>query len=246
MDRDDRMRLAVLSDVHGNAWALESVLADVERHRPHRFVLLGDLLADGPAPARTLALLRALPNATCVQGNTDRYLADLAQVVPPRSEMPDLIQTWRWAVDRLGEEGRRFLACLPTDAMLETPVGRVLATHGTPGNDEGLLYPGRADTWADLNWHGARLLLVGHTHPPFVLETEGGTIVNPGSVGIPTPTGWRASYALVDLFGGGQIAVRHEQVAWDIEAYIAAFEEGIPLNRKAAPMLEALRLQVDR
>ena len=241
-----RLRLAVLSDVHGNAWALASVVADVERHHPDRFVLLGDLLADGPDPVGTLALLRTLPNATFVQGNTDRYLADLDQVVSPRSEMPDLIATWQWAVDQVGEKGRRFLAGLPTDAPFETPAGRVLATHGVPGDDEGGIDPQRADAVAGLDWHGTRLLLVGHTHEPFVLQAGAGTVVNPGSVGISPQTGWRASYAIVDLFRGGQIAVQHVQVAWDVAAYVAAFEGGIPLNRKAEPMLEALRRKADR
>ena len=258
----EHLRLAVLSDIHGNTWALEAVIRDVESHHPHRFVILGDLLADGPDPVGTLSLLRTLPtakhpsgNAVFVQGNTDRYLADLSQVMPPRSAMPDLVATWQWAVDRLGEEGRDFLAGLPTDTIIETPTGRVLATHGVPGNDEGFIDPTRIDTFTDLDWHGARLLLVGHTHRPFTLETRAadsrmgvGTIVNPGSVGLAAPTGWRASYAILDLYSDGQIAVQHVQVTWDIRAYVAAFEDrsplnggGIPLNRKAEPMLKELR-----
>jgi predicted phosphodiesterase len=241
-----RLRLAVLSDVHGNAWALRSVLADAGRHHPDAWVILGDLLADGPDPVGTLALLRSLPDATLVQGNTDRYLADLDQVVSPRAEMPDLIATWQWAVDQLGEEGCRFLANLPTDATFETPAGPALATHGIPGDDEGWVLPEDPNTWAGLAWRGARLLLVGHTHEPFVLETDEGTVVNPGSVGIPEPTGWRASYAVLDLYAGGQVAVQHVQATWDIAAYVEAYGCGIPSNRKIANMLRALRGEVDR
>ena len=195
-----RLRLAVLSDVHGNVWALESVLADAERRHLAAFVFLGDLLADGPDPVGTLTMLRTLSNGTYAQGNTDRYLAGLDKVVSPRSELPDLIATWQWAVDQLGAGGCRFLAGLPTGVTLETPAGRLLATHGVPGNDEGFIDPTRSDTWTDLDWHGARLLLVGHTHRPFVLETGDGLIVNPGSVGITRLTDWRATYAVLDLF----------------------------------------------
>jgi putative phosphoesterase len=234
-------RLAVLSDVHGNSWALRAVLDDVARHHPDGFVLLGDLLADGPDPVSTLALLRSLPNATFVQGNTDRYLADLSNVIPPRSEMPDLIATWQWAVDQIGPAGCRFLADLPTDETIETPAGRILATHGIPGNDEGFVDPEQPNTWTGLRWHDARLLLVGHLHVPFVLELDEGTVVGPGSVGIASPTGWRASYALLDLYAGGQIAVQHAQVTWDVAGYVEAFDCGIPSNRKVAGMLEALR-----
>jgi predicted phosphodiesterase len=237
----ERHRLAVLADIHGNTWALQAVLADIERYHPDGFILLGDLLADGPDPVGTLSLLRTLPNATFVQGNTDRYLSDLSRVVPPRSEMPDLIATWQWAVDQLGEDGCHFLASLPTDAAVETSAGRILATHGVPGDDEGFVDPEQPNTWTGLHWHSARLLLVGHLHVPFVLELDQGTVVSPGSVGIPSPTGWRASYALLDLYAGGRIAVQHVQVTWDIAGYVDAFARGIPSNRKVRGMLEVLR-----
>jgi predicted phosphodiesterase len=118
-----------------------------------------------------------------------------------------------------------------------------LATHGIPGNDERFVDPEQPHTWTGLQWHDARLLLLGHLHVPFVLELEEGTVVNPGSIGIPTPTGGPASYALLDLYAGGQIAVQHVQVSWDIAGYVAAFDCGIPSNRKVAAMLEVLRNQ---
>jgi hypothetical protein len=92
-----------------------------------------------------------------------------------------------------------------------------------------------------LDWRGARVMLLGHSHIPFVLHGAQGTVVNPGSVGISPQTHWRASYALLDLFTCGPIAVQHVQVDWDVAAYTAAFEDGFPVNRKAAPMLKALR-----
>ena len=193
----------------------------------------------------TLALLRGLPNATYVQGNTDRYLGDLSQVVSPRSDMPDLVATWQWAVDILGDEGCRFLADLPNVARLETPAGPLLATHGVPGNDEDWIEPKNAAKLETLDWRGARVLLLGHSHIPFVLHGTKGTAINPGSVGLSPQTHWRASYALLDLFAGGQIAVQHAQVEWDIAAYVAAFDSGIPINRKAAPMLKVLRQITD-
>jgi putative phosphoesterase len=239
------LSLALLSDIHGNRWALEAVIADSMRQAPDGHVVLGDLLADGPDPVGTLDRLKGLPNATFVRGNTDRYLADLSAVEDPGDEWADLIATWQWAVDGLGEEGRRFLADLPTDAYLDTPAGPVLATHGLPGHDERWIEPRDAAKVEALEWHGTRVMLVGHSHVPFVLRGERGTLINPGSVGLSPQTGWRASYARLDLFAGGQIAVQHRQVTWDVAAYLAAFERGIPLNRKAAPMLSALRQLVE-
>jgi putative phosphoesterase len=235
------LRLAVLSDLHGNRWALDAVLAEIARDPPDRTIVLGDLAADGPDPVGTLERLWALPNVTFVRGNTDRYLGDLGAVEDPGGEWADLIATWQWAVDCLGEEGRRFLAGLPADVALDTPAGPVLATHGLPGRDERGIEPDDVSGLEQLDWRGARLFLVGHTHIPFCLHGERGTVVNPGSVGLSPQTHWRASYARVDLYPGGQVTVQHAQVTWDIAAYLDAFEGGIPLNRRAAPMLDALR-----
>jgi predicted phosphodiesterase len=235
------LRWVVLSDIHGNRWALDAVLADLERQPPDGYVILGDLVADGPDPTGTLARLRDLPNATFVRGNTDRYLADLSAVEDPGSELSDLIATWQWAADGLGDEGRAFLACLPTDACLQTLAGPVLATHGQPGHDERWIEPQAAEDIETLEWQGARVMLVGHTHIPFALCAEQGTVLNPGSVGLSPQTHWRASYARLDLFAGGQVAVQHCQVEWDVAAYLAAFEGSIPLNQRSAPMLDTLR-----
>jgi putative phosphoesterase len=238
------LHLVVLSDIHGNRWALEAVLEDAQKQPADGYVILGDLVADGPDPAGTLSLLQSLPDATVVRGNTDRYLDNLGAVEDPQSEWSDLIGTWQWAVDRLGEVGRRFLADLPTDAFLDTPAGRALATHGLPGHDERWIEPKDAKDLENLEWQGTRLMLVGHSHIPFVLHSRRGTVLNPGSVGLSPQTDWRASYARLDLFAGGQVAVQHRQVEWDVAAYLAAFENGIPLNQKSAPMLETLRQRI--
>jgi predicted phosphodiesterase len=244
------LRLVVLSDVHGNRWALDAVLAEVERDPPDVYLVLGDLAADGPDPVGTLARLRALPNATFVRGNTDRYLGDLVAVEAhsgvedPGGEWADLIATWQWAAEALGAEKCRFLANLPADVWLDTPAGPVLATHGLPGHDERGIEPNDVETLEKLEWRDARLLLAGHSHVPFVLQGERGTAINPGSVGLSPQTQWRASYARMDFYPGGQVAVQHAQVAWDVAAYLAAFGEGIPLNRRAASMLDAMRRRV--
>lgn len=235
------MRLVVLADIHGNAWALEAVLADARRFSPDQYVVLGDLLADGPDPLGTLHQLEALDDTPMVRGNTDRYLADLDRLAPPRSEMADLVATWRWGLAQVGQRGRQYLARLPTHAWLDTPLGRVLAAHGVPEDDEAVVLPSAPRSADPLRRDGARVALVGHTHAPFVWQTDGLLVVNPGSVGLSPETGWRASYALLDLTAEGGVMVRHRQIAWDVAQFVRAFDGGIPVNRKAAPMLEELR-----
>ena len=140
------MRLALLSDIHGNSLALDAVLNDIQAHGPiDRYVLVGDYLAIGPDPAGVMARLLGLSNAVFVRGNTDHDLIhlwsdDLAQANPP--QLPhalgyfiDVMWT-RGAVNQ--PDWLDWLAALPIEQRLTLPDGtRLLAVHASPGQHDG-------------------------------------------------------------------------------------------------------------
>lgn len=250
------MRLAVLSDIHGNLLALEAVLADVrEQGEPDAYWVLGDLVAFCPWPSNTLARLRALPNAAFLRGNTDRYLVTGRRPAAPvdsRADwerMPEALRmrdaTFRWAVERLSYRNYVFLRDLPT--TLERDVhdyGRILAVHATLEDDETNVYPDTPQDQlrayvADLD---ARLLLYGHTHRTMNRPVDGVRLVNGGSVGLPLDGNPRSAYALLD-FEDGACSVTIRRVAYDREAVLDEMERvghpGLPwvgrLIREASP-----------
>ena len=100
------MRLAVLSDIHGNLPALEAVLDDIQAQgEPDAYLILGDLVAFCPWPAETLARLRELPVALFLQGNTDRYVVTGARPTPPPV---DSRKDWKAMPDKLAERDANF------------------------------------------------------------------------------------------------------------------------------------------
>lgn len=175
--------LAVIADVHGNALALEAVLADIARRGVKQVVNLGDN-ANGPLePARSVALLRE-SGAVHVRGNGDRMTAEGGAVARGSA---------KFARERLDEEALRWLGELPVSVR----GAGWLAFHATPRSDEeyflenvsggktvlasGAEIAGRLGAPA-----GESLVLCGHTHRPRrVTLADGRTIVNPGSVGLP-------------------------------------------------------------
>lgn len=231
------MRLAALSDVHGNLPALEAVLADIESQgAPDAFWVLGDLAAFCPWPAKTLTRLRELPNVAFLQGNTDRYVVTGRRPVLPVLSPEDWerLPTWlaerdanfRWTVQRLSYDDYEFLRGLPEQLGQEIPgYGKVAAVHATPEDDETNLHPDTPDDEVrpHLAGLGARLVLYGHTHRPVDRVVDGIRLVNDGSVGLPLDGDPRAAYALLD-FEGDQCAVAIRRVPYDREVVLAELE----------------------
>ena len=179
------MRIAVISDIHGNLVALDEVLEDIARRGADVTVNLGDICASPLWPRETFERLEPLRLPT-VRGNHDRWVAE-----KPRDT---LTRTTGYEYDQLRPEQRAALGALPVIVALDD--GDVLAVHGTPTSDETYLLEERVNgrihlsTPADIKQRlgpvSASLVLCGHSHTQQLAQIPGGpVIVNPGSVGLP-------------------------------------------------------------
>jgi predicted phosphodiesterase len=230
-------RLAVLSDVHGNLPALETVLSDVEAQgAPDATWVLGDLVAFCPWPVETLARLREIPGVAFLQGNTDRYLVTgrrpvfLVRSPDDWAAMPTWLAerdaNFRWTVERLSYADCEFLRDLPPRLEMDVPgYGRIVAVHANLADDETSLLPDAPDDELRSHLAGldARMLLYGHIHRPVDRVVDSVRLVNDGSVGLPLDGAARAAYALLD-FADGECSVTIRHVAFDRDAVIAELE----------------------
>ncbi|QVQ52834.1 metallophosphoesterase family protein [Spiractinospora alimapuensis] len=213
-------RVAVLSDVHAVAPALEAVLNEPDVVAADRVVFTGDLLP-GPLPRRTLDLVAELGDrAVWLRGNGERDTLRLRGPEPPQAKTP-LIQ---WCADQVTEADLAVLAALPPVVTLEvTGLGAVLFCHATPRDDEELvLVDSDDDRWREVLAGVApaeSVVVCGHTHMPFLRLVDGRVVLNPGSVGMPFgPSG--AHWALL----GPGVQLRRTLV--DAHAAQGAVERG--------------------
>lgn len=187
------MKLAVLSDIHGNLLALQAVLADVARQGVDQIVNLGDLLSGPLQPAETADLLMA-QNLVTIRGNHERQvLALLDQGLPL-----DPLDTDGYTAAQLRPEHIRWLRTLPVSLALAPDV---LLCHGTPHSDldywlettepgfgqghaTGLRPATQPEVAERLGAVSASLVLCGHTHVPRAVQVGQTLVVNPGSVGL--------------------------------------------------------------
>jgi putative phosphoesterase len=179
------MRLAVISDIHGNLLALEAVLADITTRGVDDIINLGDWIAGPLWPHETFERLAEV-GIRSVRGNHDRWAVDR-----PDEQMPP---AGRFARNALTPAQREILHGLPETIDL----GEILACHGTPTDDmsylleealEGRLAPAtRAAVAERLGPETKRqVVLCGHSHrQALVTGPDGCVILNPGSVGCPS------------------------------------------------------------
>jgi predicted phosphodiesterase len=228
------MRLAVLSDIHGNQIALEAVLEDLKKvGKVDATWILGDLCTLGPRPLECLQIIRQMPNTQVIRGNTDDYL--VTGSLPSQHGIKDEAAwnnftskyrkhvAWHWwAMEQLSWADAEYLLNLHGGLDLHVKgYGYVVGYHGSPGNNEYMMLPDTPDEEVldqFLDTEG-RLGFGGHTHLPMVRDLDMWRVVNVGSVGLPKDE-TRACYVLADITSEAAI-LEFRRVAYDRDAVIA-------------------------
>jgi predicted phosphodiesterase len=231
------MRLALLSDIHGNPIALDAVLVDIEREGDvDAYWVLGDLVAIGHDPVGVVERLMALSNVRFVRGNTDRYVVTgdrppptVAQAQANPHLVPQLVEVtsgFAWTQGQIIAAGwLDWLGALPLEARLTLPDGtRMLGVHAAPGMDDGQgVHPTLSDEALRTLVKGceAELVCVGHVHWPGDRWVGGVRVVNLGSVGNPLAPDLRASYVLLEA-SALSYRLWHRRVDYDVQRVIDA------------------------
>jgi len=172
------MRLALLSDQHGNDVAFRSIVEDVERIGVDRIFCLGDVAQGGAQPAQTLDRLAGLDCET-VLGNADAFLLGEDNEEPT----PELVEVREWTLSCLDDRHLDQIRSFSPTIELELEGQKLLFFHASPQSFDDVLLP---DTDDDLDpWLvDADLLAGGHTHKQWTRRLGQALFVNPGAVGL--------------------------------------------------------------
>ncbi|MBZ0303338.1 MAG: metallophosphoesterase [Anaerolineae bacterium] len=240
------MRLAVLSDIHGNLTAFETAWADVQSQGEFDQIwILGDLAAFGPRPAACIQRVRELQEQIgkekfkVIGGNTDRYLVNGTRPRTPSAQdeetFKNLAARWQgrdtalnWTVEQISYADYEFLKQIRgAEVQLHAEgYGPVIGYHGIPGNDESnALKPDTTDEEARdalLDREG-RMGIGGHTHLHMDRDLGSWRAINVGSVGWSFGAPRMAEWGLF-TFEKGEAAVDLRPLPYDVQAVLADFE----------------------
>ena len=212
------MRVAIISDIHGNSVALNRVLRDIHERGADQLLCLGDVATLGPDPNTTVEILksRACP---CIMGNHDEFMIE-----------PDSIKTYTdegiitaavdWCRERLTPSNIDYIRTFLVDYRLDLGYEKNLyGFHGTPQSNTGVLLATTPPDELDGMFAGidAAVAVGGHTHSQMMRRHGGLLIVNPGSTGVPfkeftdAPVLYDyAEYAIIEADEKGvQVELRH-------------------------------------
>ena len=185
MSKPKQWRIGLISDLHGNLVATQTVLAALTDLGIKQVLCMGDVATSGPQPHETVVALRAL-HCPVVMGNTDAWALNPQPFVYRNAETPIVYAIEEWGAQQLDADDRTFLQTFAPTIQVELGATTVLCYHGSPRSfmenirattpDEEM-----ATIFAD---HTATIVIGGHTHTQMVRRYGEMLVVNPGSVGM--------------------------------------------------------------
>jgi putative phosphoesterase len=209
------MRVLIVSDLHANWPALEALQETYDA-----CLCLGDLVDYGCDPVPVIDWVRRNALA-CVRGNHDHMVAQHVTTNGVSGFRYLSGVTRSISQQRIDAEARRFLADLPLTRFLTLGGKRFLLVHATPRDPLEEYASAEPEFWKRrIEGLGVDVVCVGHTHQPYILQVNGTTIVNPGSVGLPRDGDPRLSYA---IWEDGQTTLH--RVAYDVEKAVQRIQQ---------------------
>ena len=220
------MKIAIISDIHGNMEALESVLSDIKKENCQKIFCLGDIAMAGPEPSGTIHRIQELMSSKdfyIIQGNTDKMLSVFSFDIQKSIMNVNAVMASAYYSDSqiLASEEKNFLAGLPEKMSLELFGIKILLVHGSPRKNDENIFPNLPIEQVEemIKGEDADVIFCGHTHMPCGYQTNSEqTVVNAGSVGRPFSEEPLSCYAIMDINEeNSTFEIKHKFVKYNVE-----------------------------
>lgn len=220
------MKIAFISDIHGNATALEAVLTDLRTKEVDEVFVLGDICFRGPEPKRSLDIIQAL-NTDVIKGNADEWIVrGIRDGEVPKEAFSMMNKERDWATSKLDKDQLHYLKDLPKELNLEFGNIKIHAFHATPNSLFDIVQPSASDETLEEKLFAKEvdIYIYAHIHKPYIRFLNGKCVVNTGSVGLPFDGISRSSYVLIDLTAE-HVEVSIARITYDVDKVISQFRQ---------------------
>jgi predicted phosphodiesterase len=232
------LRIAFISDLHGNAVGLDAVLAELEREPVDQIVALGDVAQGGAQPAEVVDRLSVL-GCRCVFGNSDEFLltleADVTGEKLDEETRERLLRCGEWSRERLGPERLELLRSYEPIVALDVDGERLVCCHATPESNTEVVLPETPRHRVATLVGDSAAVVGGHVHLQWLRRLGARFWACAGSVGLayehvePLPEQPFEPWAEYAVVTGAPLSIEFRRVPFDVGAVVHAIREsGMP------------------
>ncbi|MEZ4662246.1 MAG: metallophosphoesterase family protein [Caldilineaceae bacterium] len=234
------MKIALISDIHGNLHSFDKVLNALDDEAPDQILCLGDVAATGPQSRQCVARLRAR-NIPCIMGNADAWLLDPQPSANPSDFIRFVEEIDLWCAAQLAADDIAYLqAAQPTIEVALPGHKPLLCYHGSPHSFNDGIRPTTSEEelaqW--IAGSAAQIYAGGHTHQQMFRRYRDAVVLNPGSVGMAYEldrqtgaarnVGW-AEYAIIEVDASGRLQIDLRRLPVDVDIIVQnALDSGMP------------------
>ena len=186
-------KIAVISDIHSNIEALETVMTEIWDNGIEEIYCLGDIVGYNTFPNEVCEYLQKA-QVKCILGNHD---ADVLAQKFNSAKTPDIFE---WTYNALTEENRQWLGSLPLSLEIQAETQKLLLVHGSPDSIEEYCFMGSKEAARVMRETTADIMFCGHTHAPSISYYGPKALMNPGSVGKPKNGSPKAQWLEISIF----------------------------------------------
>lgn len=211
------MKIAAISDIHGNIYSLMKVLEDIDEQKVDLVVCLGDLVGYGPHPNEVVALIkrREIP---CIKGNYDASVVDgdftFIRNTPINSfSLP-------WASEEVRASNKFYLSQLPNELNYDINGVKIKFTHGSPNTINEYLFEDGENTKKVMEEIDEDVLVCAHTHIPSFKKFGNKLFINTGSVGKPKIGRPNATYVLIEIKEDKSVNVKFRELEYEYKRIV--------------------------
>ena len=215
------MKIAVISDIHSNLYALMNVLNDIDDERVDSIICLGDLVGYGPHPNEVVSLIQR-KNIISLKGNYDASVVDnhftyIRNTTTNSFSLP-------WTAEELRAVNRNYLDNLPSSLTLEFNNKKIKFVHGSPNTINEYLLEDGENTKEIMSSLQEDVLVCAHTHLPSYKNFGNKIFINSGSVGKPKIGRPNSTYMIIDISKDGNITPKLKEVEYELSGLIRDME----------------------
>ncbi|GIM29054.1 phosphoesterase [Clostridium polyendosporum] len=220
------MKIAVISDIHSNVYALIRVLEDIDSQNVDTIICLGDLVGYGPHPNEVVAMIKRR-NIICLKGNYDASVVDNGFTYIRDTNINSF--SLPWTVEELRVSNKYFLENLPENLSLTIEGKKVLFVHGSPQKINEYLSEDNKEIETIMKNLDSDVLVCAHTHIPYVKRFGHKLLINDGSVGKPKIGRPNATYVILEITKDPNIKTQIKEINYEYKRTVKDAEmKGFP------------------